>query len=72
MIVPIPPGGAPDIAARLIGHYLSEALGQPVVIDNRAGANGNLAMDAVAKAEPDGYTLLLRLRQQHHDQSSRL
>lgn len=58
MIVPIPPGGAPDISARLIGHYLSEALGQAVMIDNRAGANGNLAMDAVAKAEPDGYTLL--------------
>ncbi len=58
IIVPIPPGGAPDIAARVIGHYLSEALGQGVVIENRSGANGNIAMDAAAKADPDGYTLL--------------
>ena len=59
VLVPIPPGGAPDIAARLLGHSLSEALGQPVVIENRTGANGNLAIDAVAKSPPDGYTLLL-------------
>jgi tripartite-type tricarboxylate transporter receptor subunit TctC len=59
ILVPIPPGGAPDIAARLLGHVLSESLGQAVVIENRTGANGNLALDAVAKAPPDGYTLLL-------------
>jgi tripartite-type tricarboxylate transporter receptor subunit TctC len=59
LLVPIPPGGAPDIAARLLGQYLSDALGQPFVIENRTGANGNIAADAVAKATPDGYTLLL-------------
>ena len=59
IVVPIPPGGAPDIAARVLGHYLSEQLGQPVVIENRSGANGNIAMDTVAHADPDGYTLLL-------------
>ncbi len=59
LLVPIPPGGAPDVAARLIGQYLSESLGQPVVIENRTGANGNIAGEAAAKAAPDGYTLLL-------------
>ncbi len=59
ILVTIPPGGAPDIAARLIGQSLSDAWGQPVVIENRTGANGNIAADMVAKAEPDGYTLLL-------------
>jgi tripartite-type tricarboxylate transporter receptor subunit TctC len=57
ILVPIPPGGAPDIAARLIGQKLSEHIGQPVVIDNRVGANGNIASDLVAKSQPDGYTL---------------
>jgi tripartite-type tricarboxylate transporter receptor subunit TctC len=55
----IPPGGAPDIVARVIGQYLSGSLGQPVVIENRTGANGNVAGEAAAKARPDGYTLLL-------------
>ena len=59
MLVGIPPGGAPDVAARLVGQYLSEALGEPVVIENRTGANGNIAAEAAAKARPDGYTLLL-------------
>jgi|SRR5688572_9038854 len=57
IIVPIPPGGAPDIAARVIGQKLSESVGQPVVVENRVGANGNIASDLVAKAQPDGHTL---------------
>jgi tripartite-type tricarboxylate transporter receptor subunit TctC len=59
ILVTIPPGGAPDISARLIGQRLSEALGQPVVIENKPGANGNLAGEIAAKAAPDGYTLIL-------------
>lgn len=59
ILVPIPPGGAPDIVARLVGQYLSQSLGQPVVIENRSGANGNLAGEVAAKAPADGYTLLL-------------
>jgi tripartite-type tricarboxylate transporter receptor subunit TctC len=58
-VVTIPPGGAPDIAARLIGAKMAEQMGQAVVIDNRTGANGNIGADSVAKAEPDGYTLLV-------------
>jgi tripartite-type tricarboxylate transporter receptor subunit TctC len=57
VIVPIPPGGAPDIAARVLGQKLSEALGQGVVVENRAGANGNIASELVAKAAPDGHTI---------------
>ena len=57
IIVPIPPGGAPDIAARVLGQKLSEVLGQPVVVENRAGANGNIANELVAKAPPDGHTM---------------
>src|SRR5258706_689002 len=59
LIVPIPAGGAPDIAARVIGQKLSELLGAPIVVDNHAGSNGNIAGDIVAKSPPDGYTLLL-------------
>jgi tripartite-type tricarboxylate transporter receptor subunit TctC len=57
MIIPIPPGGAPDIAGRVVGEKLGEYLGQPIVVENRPGANGNIAGDLVAKSTPDGYTL---------------
>jgi len=59
MIVAFPPGGGADLTARLIGQKLSESFGQPVVVDNKAGANGSVASDLVAKAPPDGYTFLL-------------
>jgi tripartite-type tricarboxylate transporter receptor subunit TctC len=59
ILVPSTPGGAPDIAARLIGQYLSDATGQPFIVENRAGANGNIAMIEAVKSAPDGYTLLL-------------
>ena len=58
IIVGFPPGGS-DIAARIIGQKLTELWGQPVVVDNRAGAAGNIAADYVAKSPPDGYTILL-------------
>ena len=59
LIVPWPPSGAVDILARTIGQKLSEHVAQPVVIDNRAGANGIIGSDAVAKAPPDGYTITI-------------
>jgi tripartite-type tricarboxylate transporter receptor subunit TctC len=59
VIVGFPPGGAPDIVARIIGERLSERLGQSFVIENRPGAGTNLATEAVVRAAPDGYTLLL-------------
>ncbi len=58
MIVPYPPGGATDILGRIISLKLSPMLGQPVVVENKAGASGNIGFDYVAKAAPDGYTLL--------------
>jgi tripartite-type tricarboxylate transporter receptor subunit TctC len=59
MIVPFPAGGTTDILARSVGQKLGEALGQQVIIDNRPGAGGNIGSDMVAKAAPDGYTLLM-------------
>jgi len=59
LIVPFPPGGSVDMVGRLMGQKLSESMGQPVVVDNRAGAGGNIGMDFVAKAPKDGYTLLV-------------
>jgi tripartite-type tricarboxylate transporter receptor subunit TctC len=57
MIIPFPPGGGNDVIARLVGQKLSTRLGQPVVLDNRAGANGIVGLSAVMNAAPDGYTL---------------
>jgi tripartite-type tricarboxylate transporter receptor subunit TctC len=59
LIAGFPPGGVVDVFARLIGQWLSDRLGQPIIIENRAGAGGNLATEAVVKAPPDGYTLLM-------------
>lgn len=57
LIVPFPPGGPVDLSARIAGKIISDALGQPVVVDNRAGAGGVIGTDAIAKSSPDGYTL---------------
>ena len=54
----LPPGGAPDLVGRTLANRLSERLGQPFVVENRTGAGGNIAAEAVAKSTPDGYTLL--------------
>src|SRR6185503_8140909 len=59
IIVPFPAGGIADLYARLIGTRVAEAWGQPVVVENRTGAGGNIGADAVAKSPPDGYTLAM-------------
>jgi tripartite-type tricarboxylate transporter receptor subunit TctC len=59
MIAPFPAGGLADVIARAIGDEMSKSLGQPVIVENRAGAGGNTGADAVAKSTPDGYTLLM-------------
>src|SRR5436853_3352243 len=58
IIVPYAAGGAVDVVARLVGAKLADSLRQPVIVENRAGAGGNAGADAVAKAPPDGYTIL--------------
>lgn len=65
LIVPYPPGGPTDLAARLIGQALGERLGQNVVVENRAGANGVVGTDAAAKASPDGHTIVVGNNQTH-------
>jgi tripartite-type tricarboxylate transporter receptor subunit TctC len=59
LLVGFSPGGAPDIIARMLGVKLQQSLGQPILIENRPGASGNIAADAVAKSPPDGYTLVM-------------
>ena len=61
IIVPSTPGGAADLLARLLGQHMSESFGQPVIVDNRPGAGNIIGTDAVAKAAPDGYTLLMAI-----------
>ena len=62
LVVPFPAGSSPDLIARLIAEPLGQALAQTIVIDNRPGAGGNLGTGVVAKAEPDGYTLLFTIQ----------
>jgi tripartite-type tricarboxylate transporter receptor subunit TctC len=59
VLVPFPPGGTPDIHIRFLNERLLARLGQPIVVDNRAGASGNIAMETAARAQPDGYTLII-------------
>jgi tripartite-type tricarboxylate transporter receptor subunit TctC len=59
LVVPYPPGASTDVIARLVGQKMGEDLGQPVIVENKGGASGNIGSDYVAKAAPDGYTFLL-------------
>src|SRR3954471_20986482 len=61
VVIPYPAGSTPDIVGRTLSERLQKALGQPFVVDNRTGAAGNIGTDAVAKASPDGYTLLVAI-----------
>ena len=62
LVVPFPPGSSPDTIGRLIAEPLAQTLGQPIAVDNRPGAGGNIGTGAVAKAEPDGYTFLFTIQ----------
>src|SRR5262245_39699109 len=59
LIAPFPAGGLVDVLARAVGEELAKTLGQPIVVENRPGAGGNIGADVVARAEPDGHTLLM-------------
>lgn len=59
VLVPFPPGGTPDIQMRQLNEHLTQRMGQPFVVDNRGGASGTIAMEIVARAQPDGYTLII-------------
>src|SRR3954469_10762467 len=61
MIVPFPPGGLADLVARPVAEAMSRDLGQPVIIENKAGAGGGIGMAYTAKAKPDGYTIVMAL-----------
>src|SRR5947207_4447126 len=65
VFVTIGPGAAADVLTRMVGEKLAPRLGTPLVIENRAGAGGNIAADAVAKSAPDGYTLLMASSSTH-------
>jgi len=65
LIVPFAPGGSTDILARVVAHYLQKELGQPVIVENRSGASGNVGTAAVARAVPDGYTVLFNTMSVH-------
>lgn len=58
VVIPYPPGGGTDVLARLVGKYMTEGFGQPIVVENRAGANAKIGMEVVARSAPDGYTLM--------------